>query len=416
MQKNLLIMLAVLLGALLFAGCSGSGVSGIDGAANDQGDLVIKPDGDTRGFSSLFEDPTPADPVWRWCMMFGQEYRWGGAKLVSETDADGNVWWYMKYWLTDEALEAGWMFCDAHVDVSDEPYGEKDGKPGKFAYKWDSEGDYDAMVEWNVDCMLALGDWAPADGGDYIAIHATICKGHWEIADDGTEYWVEDANETGWGGYCSKYDEAAQWDGSWKKWGGWVYTASGNGLPIFEPVYDKCYGAGHYGAESYWDIRFKTEDWYPEEWIGGNDWPGWCTDPQGIYSGFNRSWCVDIFSCYDEETLADYPYAQSDNWEFISYMINMRNKGEAPYNKNWSNNYWKDRFQDAVWYFKRGTVNYNPGNSDAWIFINDAITNGDNYVPGPGEFYAVILWPGLGGGMYGQYPTSFQMNIIEVDP
>ncbi|GEM_PF-2156681 len=392
MKKFLLISIAMVVGLWLLAGCAG----GSSIADPEAGALVAKPEGSDKGAASLFDDPTPADPVWRWCMMYGQHYKYGGAKLVMETDADGNEWWYMKYWLTPEALAAGWMFCDAHVYAGDDP--PTKGSPGKFPYKWDWEGDPDELT---TTVMLPLGDWSPSDGGDYLAIHATICRGHWEVdPKTGAEYWVEDANETGWGGYCSKYDDAADWDGYWKKWGGWVYTASGKGLPVFDPVMEKCYTATHYGPFSYWRVRFATEDWYP--FPGGNDWVGWCTDPRTMYSG--RQYCVDVYSSYDPTLPA---YAQSDNWEFISYMIDMRNKGAAPFDKTWSNNYWKDRFQEAVWYFKYGTSNYSPAaGSYAWTFINDAIANGDNYVPGPGDWYAVILWP----------RGSFQMNIIEVDP
>jgi len=400
MKKYLLIALVLLLGVWL-AGCSGSRVNSVD----ETNIPIVKPEMGDKGAANGWSDPTPGDPYnWRWCSMYGQWYNRGGANLAYNPPGY-DPGYYMHYWLTSEAIADGWGLYQCHVaywpsgtDVDD----KKDGIPGKYPFKWEWTPVYDDYPPGEY--YLYLGDEFDPAADTLMAIHSVIIKGYWELNYAGEWVWVETANETGWGANCGgKYGDGTwDWDGDWdKKWGGWVDSESTYNLPIFDPVLDKCYKAWHYGPYSYWRVRFTTEDWYP--FPGSNDWVGWCTDPRTMST--NTEYCVDVYSCYDPDLPA---YAASDNWEFIAYLINQRNKGEGIYDVDWTLQANKDHFQNAVWYFK-----YGPGNSMGAMpgglggqFVNDAKANGDNYYPMAGEWYAAILWPEL----------SVQMNIIEVDP
>jgi len=399
----MLAVCAAVLAALAIAGCSGSRINGVESAAPDNNDLVIKPQlGDKGGSVEAFTDPTPDDPHWRWCNVYGQNYEYGGAELVMDPDGM-DPGWYVHYWLNEDACDDGWGFKEVHFAYWASDYSvndKKDGIPGHYPYAWTWDGQYDEMPP----CEYYLpfdGSFDPATDTQF-AIHSVIMKGEWLQDENGGWYWNETANETGWGANCGgKYSDSWGWDGNWnKKWGGWVDSGTDFNFPVFDPVFDECYLGHHWGTYSYWNVNFEDEDWYP--FPGSNTWVGWCTDPTS--SSNNTTYCVDVYSSYDDNLPG---MAADENWEFISYLINQRNKGEGIYNQDWTNNTVKQHFQNAVWYFKFGYGNGAYPGGLGGQFVADAIAHGDNYYPMEGEYYAVILYP----------PNEdFQMNIIEVDP
>jgi hypothetical protein len=430
MLKNVvyLVVASVVL-LLVVASCSGSSTApdnALDAQLSADSDSTVFPmkapeipleKGTTThegAHGSVYIDPEPdvfpdegwvVDPA-SFTMTFGQNYDYGTAELVEEGSQ-----WYVHYTLTDEAIAAGWMYCDAHVGIfADEPNPNKDGKPGQYPYKWDAEGDHG---EFMTEVMLPLGDFMPQDfEPDFcLTIHASICM--WGITgyDDLGEpiYGVVD-EETGWGG---------PWTDEWsKRWGGWVCTtAKEYKARTFQPM-DRVYNASHsYGNLAYWKVTFTPDGNYPFYPFAnnGNPWPGWCTDPTGFRNGLN---CRAI-SSYD--TVLDGTYAESDHYDLISWMINERNDPTSPYY-----NYYYGYFQRAVWYFKYGNAggmhlgsggpgaNYAVTHPMVAQLIADAKAYGENYVPGPGEYYAVLLIPLDADGNL-QFGTS-QVNIIEVDP
>jgi hypothetical protein len=402
---------------LALGACSGSSVT-VDEPTGET--TINKPSADK--VSSAYIDPIPDvymdTDLSEWCMIFDygdpvqdMDYHYADAEMVEVDTGE----WYMYYTLTDAAPD-GWLFLDAAVeirDVGDEPFDpDKDWRAGKYEFKWDFER-IEANMLTEVWLPLAYTDkkgkitgwWVPSDDFD-IAIHATI--GIWGTTvsedtdgdgiDDYFEYGIVD-DETGWGTNCSKAFPIP-WKGYWgNRWGGWTGSIAPATPPVFDPVMNKGYRAWHFGPYSYWRVRFAAQDWYP--FPGSNDWVGWCTDPRTMSPG--SLYYVDVYSCYDPNLPT---LAQSNNWDLISYMITMRNKGESPYNVDWTNNTNKQHFQNAVWYFKYGSGGAaKPGGLGGTI-ADDAIANGENFVPGSGEYYAVILFPRWG----------FQMNIIEVDP
>jgi len=404
-KKAVLITCFVILAVLAAAGCSSSSVNGVGdaAAAGDDQSLVIKPQlGEKVGAVDAFTDPTPDDPHWSWCNIYGQWYEFGGAELVMDPEGM-DPGWYVHYWLSEDACDAGWGFKEVHFAYWDSDYDvndKKDGIPGKYPYAWTWDGEYDEMPP----CEYYLpfdGNFDPETDTQF-AIHSVIMKGEWLQDDSGNWYWNETANETGWGANCGgKYSDEWGWDGDWaNKWGGWVNSGTDFNYPVFDPVFDECYVGHHWGTYSYWNIDFEDEDWYP--FPGSNTWVGWCTDPTASSNG--ATYCVDVYSSYDESLPGK---AASDNWEFISYLINQRNMGEGIYNQDWTNNTIKQHFQNAIWYFKFGYGQAAYPGGLGGQFVDDAIAHGDNYYPMAGDFYAVILYP----------PNEdFQMNIIEVDP
>ncbi|MEM3697192.1 MAG: hypothetical protein QXQ94_06805 [Candidatus Bathyarchaeia archaeon] len=110
---------------------------------------------------------------------------------------------------------------------------------------------------------------------------------------------------------------------------------------------------------------------------------GWCVDEHHyIYNG--RTYSARLYSSYD----ANNPHPDPD-WPKVNYILN---------NKQGS---WED-VQAAIWYFVDGGTW--PSDPDAQAMINAANANGENFVPGPGQTLAVIVW----------INSNTQVPIIEV--
>ncbi len=356
---------------LLFAACGGGSSdfeadTRLSGAPMEIGvDTPITfPPLDDRSVSAYSD----SNPDWEWDLIAGQNMLAGTVKVWNDTDT-----LFVEY-----SLFGDWMMDEAHVGVWDVQPGPKDGKPGRF----DNKEEFDPAVNyWLFE--ISLDNFADKSAL-FIATHAATTNG-----------------ETIWGGDWNGGDTS--YDFEWKKWGGGFST---NVMPSYElPAFGYTSTAYHWGTESYWDITLNPDSNFP--FPGSNDWVGWCSDPRSLTPGAEKD--VTLYSCYDPNLPA---YAQSDNWDLISYMMTMRNEGTGVYDQNWANNTWRQAFQDAVWYFKYGPGTKDTTNWRALLFINDAIDNGEEFIPGPGEYFAVILWPGLNSNGV----TKFQMNIIEVDP
>jgi len=430
MKKYLLITLVLLLSAWL-AGCSGSRVDGVGDGSHDAIALTKGPeiplDKVTNWDGSPPRGSTVPDPVpdySGWCMYYGQYYKYGGAEL--ELDPDGmDPGWYMHYWLTLDAADDGWGFYQLHVGywiTIDDNFPKKGGIPGKYQDKWEWVPVYDGTPP--TDYYLPLSDYDPDTYG-YLAVHAVVIKGEWVLNDAGTWVWNTTANETGWGGACgpgkgqSDEDFDPWGDNTWdKKWGGWTTPGSSPSLPVFTPTDWHCTGSAHYPPLAYWKIYFNPDiveansPFVPKYWEA-EPWGGWCTDPRTWGGGDSL---VKLYSCYDP-TLPT--YAMSDHWDLISWILNeYMDPGGSLYGYNWQ------YIQRAIWHFKYGNagglaptstgsgVPYTANTPGVKAVIDAALAYGENYYPGEGEWYAVILWPGVNAN--GE--TLFQMNIIAVDP
>jgi len=128
----------------------------------------------------------------------------------------------------------------------------------------------------------------------------------------------------------------------------------------------------------------------------------------GVYAG----WCVDRryhiprgenVTVVLNSSLSPPVDLQSESWDMVNYIINHK-QGHPMMDVQW-----------AIWYFVNLApylVNdpMDPNNGYGMTFpgavplINDAIANGDGYVPGEGELLAIICYPN----------TPTQISIIEL--
>ncbi len=255
--------------------------------------------------------------------------------------------------------------------------------------------------------------------------------------------------ETAWGGPegfdgNGKKKNKFWWDefGWNKKWGGY-FTASV--FPITDFSSDTFTYRGFRwlsgGGQSYWDIVFEDAEptlpvgsfmnWNggPSTYYGNKVYHGWCVDNTHTSPNFhtmrtNHDYDVILFStydpnmydpCADSHTNAVDPgltILENGNWDFINYMINQRHNPTSggPWDVTWNGTY-RNEMEEAIWYFSNGS-----GVSGIAVgMVEDAIANGDNFVPGTGEWYGIALMPNPADCAHGNTIRA-QFNIIEVDP
>jgi len=339
----------------------------------------------------------------------------------------------------------GWEMTECQLYVETTP--PTDSTPGQMEYKYEPG---EPFTSYTFEIPMTQFPFWGSDGCLYIAAHAAVrlltgydgdgnpiyqTETAWSWPgtqeDGGTPFGTNWARyfqvcftwdyfggdptdgycETAWGGpdgfgTQGKYKDKYLWEeyGWDKKWGGYFTTCL---KPVFTPFPMQFQGTYPYSPYAYWKLTFTgTPQWTP--WPG-NPVGGWCVDPRYYYQDLVNT---TIYSCYDPDLPG---YAQSDNWDLISYMLDQRMTPGTIF----ANAAYMD-FQEAVWYFKYGLSSYTPADGDpAWNLINAAKANGEDYCPGDGDYFACILWPGddIGGpGIGGTYPTNYQMLIIAVDP
>jgi len=98
---------------------------------------------------------------------------------------------------------------------------------------------------------------------------------------------------------------------------------------------------------------------------------GWCVDEyHTIIPG--ETYRAEMYSTYDP----DNPHPDED-WDMVNYILNHKQGS------------WED-VQDAIWFFVDG--GRWPSNPAGQAMVNDALANGEGFVPGPGQTLAVILY------------------------
>ena len=221
MKRLLLIVCVLALGASFAAGCGGSSTMLADEPVT--ADELNKPTPEAGKAASAYPDP---NIDFTWDLIAGQNMYAGTVHVYNDATV-----LYVDYSLFD-----GWLMTEAHVLVSADEPGEKDGKPGQFPYK----EEFDPPVD-SYTFEVPLGDF-PAKSKLYIATHAATTNG-----------------ETIWGGYWNDGD--AYYDFNWKKWGGGFCT---NVMP-FQSVPEEWvwYKGYHWGTYSYWNVQFLDTAGYP---------------------------------------------------------------------------------------------------------------------------------------------------------
>lgn len=366
-MRNLLLALTSLL--LLLGSCAR------DQSAVDPGNepfLVGKPE-QGKVVKSLYVDPSPD---WTW-------------ELISE---DGDVYGTVAVSNDSDTLSVVYDPADSYLVSKAELYvgteAPPHGNPGQFPYK---EHFNPAVEGWTFEVPL---DELPGKSLLYIAAHADIEKGS--------------TKESCWAGNWN--DGNPSWDFGWdKKWGGGFNTRV---MPLPElPSGTVEYRAFHRGKFSYWGVQFTDNLSLPpgEYSVGGNTrYVGWCMD-HNHYMYANAPYDVTLYSTYDQDIPA---FGQNDNWDMVNWMLTQRrNNGGGIWDQDWESNAVKDQFQAACWYFSNGVEP--AAGSLAESFVAEAIANGDDFIPGPGEFYGLVLYPDTSTN---NRWVRAQMNIIEVDP
>jgi len=98
---------------------------------------------------------------------------------------------------------------------------------------------------------------------------------------------------------------------------------------------------------------------------------GWCVDEYHVIVP-GETYRAKMYSTYDP----DNPHPDED-WDMVNYILNHK---QEP---------WED-VQDAIWFFVDG--GRWPSNPAGQAMVNDALANGEGFVPGPGQTLAVILY------------------------
>jgi hypothetical protein len=144
-------------------------------------------------------------------------------------------------------------------------------------------------------------------------------------------------------------------------------------------------------------VVYRTDPCYLSTPLSGVP-PGYDDVPNGIYCSYcvkeyifitpGQQYSVTLRSSYDPNLPS---YAQDPDWPKINYILNHKQG-------NWFD------IQTAIWYFFDGG-NLPPVGSVARAIVDDAVLNGQSFIPGFGESMAVICDAG----------PNVQLTFIEVD-
>jgi len=128
------------------------------------------------------------------------------------------------------------------------------------------------------------------------------------------------------------------------------------------------------GPNSYWKITLSGVDAGYD--VSNGAYVGWCVDEDHSISN-HATRTVTLYSSYDPANLYS-----DDDWDLVNWILNHKQGSD-----------WWD-VQRAIWYFIDGGV-YPTGYPDAIDMVEDAMVNGENFEPGPGQILAVVCWIGV---------------------
>lgn len=140
------------------------------------------------------------------------------------------------------------------------------------------------------------------------------------------------------------------------------------------------------GANSYLDTTLSNVP--PGYDVTNGTYPGWCTDKNAWISP-NPTYTVTLHSSYELGLPA---HLQDEDWDMVNYILNHKHPNADLYD-----------IQDAIWYFIGGG-SY-PSDAEAIAMVEDALANGEGFVPAVGQVVAVICDAG----------PRVQQSIIEVE-
>ena len=144
------------------------------------------------------------------------------------------------------------------------------------------------------------------------------------------------------------------------------------------------------GTQSYFDTSLtQVPSGYD---VTNGTYLGWCVDRRAEMQRSPAIHAVELHSSINPPgELA------SEKWDMVNYILNHK-QGDA------------EDIQQAIWYFIHIDGDYTPTRSVAWAIVNDALANGNGFLPETGQMIAVICYPMV------LLPdeTDVQISIIEV--
>ena len=113
---------------------------------------------------------------------------------------------------------------------------------------------------------------------------------------------------------------------------------------------------------------------------GGELLAGWCVDKY-VYIVPNKEYQILLIDYFGYPPIVTFPppgtyppYIESIPWDYIAYILNHK-QGNA------------NDIQQAFWYFSDGLA---PTSGAAVAMVNDALTNGTGFIPGPCQIRPII--------------------------
>lgn len=114
--------------------------------------------------------------------------------------------------------------------------------------------------------------------------------------------------------------------------------------------------------------------------VNNIDYAGWCVDDQSPITA-NTEYNVALWCTYDPSI----PWAD-DEWDMVNYVLNHKVAGASRLD-----------IQEAIWYFVNGSGTgmkpVKPADPQALAMVNDALANGDGWIPSIGEKIAIFCDP-----------------------
>ncbi len=113
--------------------------------------------------------------------------------------------------------------------------------------------------------------------------------------------------------------------------------------------------------------------------VTNGNYVGWCADPD-TFIDKDLTHTVMLYSSYDTALPAHF---QNNEWDKVNYILNHKIGDPTNY----------FNIQCAIWYL----LGYGDRGLSAtgWAMVNDAILNGEGFVPSSGEIIAIIADPGI---------------------
>jgi hypothetical protein len=147
------------------------------------------------------------------------------------------------------------------------------------------------------------------------------------------------------------------------------------------------------GTETYFETHLSN---IPSGYdVANGTYPGWCVDTAAPMA---RSPAIHEIVLYSSTNPPGKLATQ--RWDMVNYILNHK-QGEMA------------DIQQAIWYFINMVGNYSPSRANAMTIVNDALANGNGFVPQTGEITAVICVPVV----LLPEPLFVQISIIELlDP